>query len=88
MIRAFGVQNRFIEESESKVDFNQMCYYPSIIANRYEFFLKILKIQINIKIKIIVQNVIHCVLLQVVGSTFRNGRKFNYFLFCIICCIK
>lgn len=54
MIRAFGVQNRFIEESESKVDFNQMCYYPSIIANRYEFFLKILKIQINIEIKIIV----------------------------------
>ncbi|XP_043526934.1 multidrug resistance-associated protein 1 isoform X5 [Frieseomelitta varia] len=35
MIRAFGVQNRFIEESESKVDFNQMCYYPSIIANRW-----------------------------------------------------
>ncbi|CAD1468702.1 unnamed protein product, partial [Heterotrigona itama] len=35
MIRAFGVQDRFIEESESKVDFNQMCYYPSIIANRW-----------------------------------------------------
>lgn len=35
MIRAYGVQNRFIEESESKVDFNQMCYYPSIIANRW-----------------------------------------------------
>ncbi|XP_043579583.1 multidrug resistance-associated protein 1 isoform X3 [Bombus pyrosoma] len=35
MIRAFGVQDRFIQESESKVDFNQMCYYPSIIANRW-----------------------------------------------------
>ncbi|CAL7934381.1 unnamed protein product [Xylocopa violacea] len=35
MIRAFGVQNRFINESESKVDFNQVCYYPSIIANRW-----------------------------------------------------
>lgn len=42
MIRAFGVQDRFIQESESKVDFNQMCYYPSIIANRYKFFLQIL----------------------------------------------
>ncbi|XP_076672367.1 multidrug-Resistance like Protein 1 isoform X1 [Andrena cerasifolii] len=35
MIRAFGVQERFIYESESKVDFNQVCYYPSIIANRW-----------------------------------------------------
>lgn len=26
---------RFIEESEKKVDFNQICYYPSIIANRW-----------------------------------------------------
>ncbi|XP_053980762.1 multidrug resistance-associated protein 1 isoform X1 [Hylaeus volcanicus] len=35
IIRAFGVQKRFIHESESKVDFNQVCYYPSIIANRW-----------------------------------------------------
>ncbi|KZC08998.1 Multidrug resistance-associated protein 1 [Dufourea novaeangliae] len=35
IIRAFGVQERFIHESESKVDFNQVCYYPSIIANRW-----------------------------------------------------
>ncbi|XP_076389766.1 multidrug-Resistance like Protein 1 isoform X2 [Megachile rotundata] len=35
MIRAFGVQERFIRESENKVDFNQVCYYPSIIANRW-----------------------------------------------------
>ncbi|XP_043683570.1 multidrug resistance-associated protein 1 isoform X4 [Vespula pensylvanica] len=34
-IRAFGVQDRFIQESESKVDFNQVCYYPGIIANRW-----------------------------------------------------
>jgi ATP-binding cassette, subfamily C (CFTR/MRP), member 1 len=27
--------NRFIEESEAKVDYNQICYYPSIIANRW-----------------------------------------------------
>lgn len=26
---------RFIEESEAKVDFNQICYYPSVIANRW-----------------------------------------------------
>ncbi|XP_076239794.1 multidrug-Resistance like Protein 1 isoform X1 [Calliopsis andreniformis] len=35
MIRAFGVQERFIRESENRVDFNQVCYYPSIIANRW-----------------------------------------------------
>ncbi|XP_018907576.2 multidrug resistance-associated protein 1 isoform X5 [Bemisia tabaci] len=35
VIRAFGVQNRFIAESEQKVDFNQVCYFPSIIANRW-----------------------------------------------------
>lgn len=26
---------RFIDESEDKVDFNQVCYYPSIISNRW-----------------------------------------------------
>ncbi|XP_076297622.1 multidrug-Resistance like Protein 1 isoform X1 [Lasioglossum baleicum] len=35
IIRAFGVQDRFIHESENRVDFNQICYYPSIIANRW-----------------------------------------------------
>ncbi|XP_059617015.1 multidrug resistance-associated protein 1 isoform X2 [Phlebotomus argentipes] len=34
-IRAYGVQDRFIGESEDKVDFNQVCYFPSIIANRW-----------------------------------------------------
>lgn len=34
-IRAYGVQQRFIKESEMRVDFNQVCYYPSIIANRW-----------------------------------------------------
>lgn len=34
-IRAFNVQERFIYESERRVDFNQMCYYPGIISNRY-----------------------------------------------------
>ncbi|XP_015122091.1 multidrug resistance-associated protein 1 isoform X1 [Diachasma alloeum] len=34
-IRAYGVQDRFIRESENRVDFNQVCYYPSIIANRW-----------------------------------------------------
>lgn len=31
----FSVLHRFIDESEGKVDFNQICYYPSIIANRW-----------------------------------------------------
>lgn len=34
-IRAFEVTDRFIKESESKVDFNQVCNYPSIIATRW-----------------------------------------------------
>ena len=34
-IRAFHLQNKFILESEAKVDQNQVCYYPSIIANRW-----------------------------------------------------
>ncbi|XP_017782317.1 PREDICTED: multidrug resistance-associated protein 1 isoform X1 [Nicrophorus vespilloides] len=34
-IRAFGEEARFISESEAKVDFNQICYHPSIIANRW-----------------------------------------------------
>ncbi|XP_077285786.1 multidrug-Resistance like Protein 1 isoform X3 [Arctopsyche grandis] len=34
-IRAYGIQDRFMEESEDKVDYNQVCYYPSIIANRW-----------------------------------------------------
>ncbi|KAK0089852.1 hypothetical protein PV325_005159 [Microctonus aethiopoides] len=34
-IRAYGVQDRFILESERRVDVNQICYYPGIIANRW-----------------------------------------------------
>ena len=34
-IRAFGLQNKFILESEAKVDANQVCYYPSFISNRW-----------------------------------------------------
>ena len=34
-IRAFGMNQDFIKESERKVDFNQICYYPSIIGYRW-----------------------------------------------------
>ena len=34
-IRAFGLEQMFITESERLVDANQVCYYPSIIANRW-----------------------------------------------------
>ncbi|XP_068141679.1 multidrug resistance-associated protein 1 isoform X2 [Drosophila tropicalis] len=34
-IRAYGVEDRFIEESDNKVDKNQVCKYPSLIANRW-----------------------------------------------------
>lgn len=33
-IRAYRQQVRFIEESETRVDNNQIAYYPSICANR------------------------------------------------------
>nr|QST14985.1 ABCC1-1 protein [Diaphanosoma celebensis] len=35
VIRAYGAQKRFIAESERRVDVNQICYYPSITANRW-----------------------------------------------------
>ncbi|KAM6957261.1 multidrug resistance-associated protein 1 [Aplochiton taeniatus] len=35
VIRAFGEQERFIRESDSRVDHNQKAYYPSIVANRW-----------------------------------------------------
>ncbi|GFR84872.1 multidrug resistance-associated protein 1 [Elysia marginata] len=34
-IRAFKQELRFIKDSENKVDENQICYYPSIVANRW-----------------------------------------------------
>ncbi|KAF4093148.1 hypothetical protein AMELA_G00028850 [Ameiurus melas] len=35
VIRAFGVQKRFIGESDRRVDHNQKAYFPSIVANRW-----------------------------------------------------
>ncbi|XP_062841096.1 multidrug resistance-associated protein 1 [Trichomycterus rosablanca] len=35
VIRAFGVQQRFIGESDRRVDHNQKAYFPSIVANRW-----------------------------------------------------
>ncbi|XP_029825767.2 multidrug resistance-associated protein 1 [Ixodes scapularis] len=34
-IRAYGAQERFVLESNHRVDYNQMCYYPSTISNRW-----------------------------------------------------
>ncbi|XP_034128603.1 multidrug resistance-associated protein 1 isoform X15 [Drosophila guanche] len=34
-IRAYNVGDRFIDESDAKVDKNQVCKYPSVIANRW-----------------------------------------------------
>ena len=34
-IRAYRQQDRFMKESERRVDYNQVVYYPSICANRY-----------------------------------------------------
>ena len=34
-IRAFGLQSDFVKQSDTKVDNNQMCYYPNVIANRW-----------------------------------------------------
>nr|AYM45159.1 ATP-binding cassette subfamily C member 1 [Carassius auratus] len=35
VIRAFGEQERFIRESDGRVDHNQKAYFPSIVANRW-----------------------------------------------------
>ena len=35
MIRAYGQETRFMDESERLVDVNQKSYYRSIIANRW-----------------------------------------------------
>lgn len=35
VIRAFEEQERFIRQSDLKVDENQKAYYPSIVANRW-----------------------------------------------------
>jgi ATP-binding cassette subfamily C (CFTR/MRP) protein 1 len=34
-IRAYGEQDRFIEESEARVSHNQMCYYPGMVAGSW-----------------------------------------------------
>ncbi|XP_021961754.1 multidrug resistance-associated protein 1 isoform X2 [Folsomia candida] len=34
-IRAYAAQDRFIVESEEKVDYNQVPYFPSVVANRW-----------------------------------------------------
>ena len=34
-IRAYGSTRRFISESNTRVDYNQVCYYPSVCANRW-----------------------------------------------------
>src|SRR6218665_3865469 len=34
-IRAFGACEKFIHESDHRVDTNQRCYFPSFIANRW-----------------------------------------------------
>ncbi|CAG7825334.1 unnamed protein product, partial [Allacma fusca] len=34
-IRAFGQQERFVEEAQAKIDSNQACYFPSLISNRW-----------------------------------------------------
>ena len=38
-IRAYSQQDRFIMESERKVDANQVAYYPGICANRCVNFI-------------------------------------------------
>ena len=37
-IRAYNQEEKFISDSESKVDENQIAYYPSIVSNRWVLF--------------------------------------------------
>ena len=34
-IRAFNSNSRFISESERRVDYNQLCYYPTFVSSRW-----------------------------------------------------
>lgn len=34
-IRTYKQDERFIQETEAKVDFNQKSYYPAVSSNRY-----------------------------------------------------
>lgn len=49
VIRAFGEQERFIRESDQRVDHNQKAYYPSIVANRLGTLLLLFLITLNYK---------------------------------------
>jgi len=40
-IRAYRQQERFILESERRVDHNQIAYYPNISANRYHVIFQL-----------------------------------------------
>ena len=44
-IRAYDLQRNFIQKANDMVDTNQICYFPSIISNRYTF--KILRDKLN-----------------------------------------
>ncbi len=34
-IRAYGVNEQFIKESDERLDLNNRCFYPSLAANRW-----------------------------------------------------
>ena len=34
-VRAYNVEKEFMHESEKRMDKNMMCYYPSVVANRW-----------------------------------------------------
>ncbi|XP_014278696.1 multidrug resistance-associated protein 1 isoform X2 [Halyomorpha halys] len=58
-IRAYSAEERFIKESEEKVDYNQACTYPSIVANRW------LAVRLQILGNLIV---FFCALFSVIGK--------------------
>ena len=39
-IRAYGVQDRFIRESQNKIEANQSCHYGIAISRRYELKIR------------------------------------------------
>ena len=49
-IRAYRQQDRFMKESEMRVDDNQIAYYPNICANRYMYTTVIVDVATVVKV--------------------------------------
>ena len=83
-IRAYDKEKQFILESEQKVDENQVCFYPSVIANRFVWARDLTKTLEWLQRKL--SNYPPDCAFQMVGNTI-GIRWYSHGLLCIpICC--